>query len=40
MANLIDEMVKGPTFSNIFAILFATPVAAPHIHASIKATNG
>ena len=40
MTNLTDEIVKGPTLVSIFAILFATPVAAPHIHASVKATNG
>ena len=38
--NLTEDIVKAPTLFRIFANVFAIPVAAPHIHASVNATNG
>ena len=38
--NLTEDIVKGPTLFRAFAKVFAIPVAAPHIHASVNATSG
>ena len=38
--NLTEDIVKGPTLFRAFAKVFAIPVAAPHTHASVNATNG
>ena len=40
IANRTEEMVKGPTFVNSLAIVFESPVVAPHTHASKRATIG